>query len=364
MKVVVHPADTGGCGHYRLIFPATVLADNGEDVHVQAHADGHLYRVLCRQHPLIGEQIVGMADPVDADVVVLQRPMHRQRVELIAALQAQGVAVVVEIDDDFHALHKRNPAWAETNPLTDRDHNRDWLAKACERADLVTCSTAAIARRYGAHGRVVILPNLVPARYLDIAGHRDDDDLTVGWTGSVKTHPGDLEVTGGAVGAAVAEAGARFGVVGTGDGVQRALRLDEPPDAAGWLPIDEYPAAVARFDVGIVPLQLSAFNEAKSNLKMGEMAALGVPVVASPTSENRALAEAGVGYLAHCPDDWRLIVRSLLECDGMRADAAHAGRVAMAARTYERHSWRWLDAWAQALVNRRTKSHKYDSTAA
>lgn len=350
MRVVVHPADEGGCGAYRLTFPAGVLANEGADVHVRSTP----YDAVFQPSPL-GDRVIDLVNDVDADVVVLQRPLHRHRVELMAVLQRRGVAVVVEIDDDFHSLHRKNPAWRQTNPAIDRDRNRDWLMRACERADLVTCSTPALAERYAPHGRVVVLPNLVPAWYLTVDRQRIDERVVVGWSGSVHTHPGDLEVTDGQVAVAAEQTGAVVAVVGTGDGVQKALQLDVPPLASGWLPLAQYPQAVASFDVGIVPLALSPFNEAKSNLKMSEMAALGVPVVASPTSENRALHELGVGFVVHDDVGWWRATTMLCESDQLRAEMAEAGRAVMAARTYERQAWRWLEAWDRAAVNARAR---------
>lgn len=350
MRVVVHPADDGGCGHYRLIFPAAVLNAAGDDVHIRLDD----YRAVWTSHPLIGERVIDLAQDVDADVVVLQRPLHRNRYELLLALQRRGVAVVVEIDDDFHAIDRRNPAWRITNPLFDRDRNRDWLMRACDAADLVTCSTQAIADRYAPHGRVVVLPNLVPEWYLTVERERVDDRVVIGWTGSTRTHPGDLEVTGGQVGEAVRTAGAAFGVVGTGEGVQKALHLDEPPLAAGWLPITQYPRAMASFDVGIVPLALSPFNEAKSWLKMLEFASLGVPAVVSPTTENTALFARGVGVTA-APFEWRMFVHELATNAEWRSDLAAQGRAVASDLTYEKQSWRWLEAWSQAMVHQRAR---------
>ena len=48
-------------------------------------------------------------------------------------------------------------------------------------ADLVTCSTDAL-RRYATHGRVAVLRNCVPERYLSITAKRTGQ--TVGWGGA------------------------------------------------------------------------------------------------------------------------------------------------------------------------------------
>lgn len=352
MRVLVHPADLHACGHYRMIWPARAVVALGHDVTIRHDMT---YRAIW-QPAVTGDRIIGLAQDVDVDVIVFQRPLHRNRVELIKVLQALGVAVVVEVDDDFHAIHPKNPAWKTTNPLTDRDCNRDWLAKACDLADLVTVSTPALAARYGHHGRVVVLDNYIPAAYLDLprAVH---DRVRVGWAGSTATHPGDLEVTEGGVAHAIRDTGAQLTVIGTGVGVAEALRWDGDVAACGWVDLDAYPAALAGLDVGIVPLQLSTFNEAKSHLKGLEMAAVGVPFVASPTGPYRRLADEGIGWLAETYADWHWQVAELARDRHTRQLLGERYRAEVAARwTIERHAPKWWAAWERAFAHRRQRA--------
>lgn len=346
----MHPADAGGCGHYRLIFPTDALRRQGFDVTLEADRQ---YRAIFQPSPW-GDKVVGIDEELDVDVVVVQRPLHRNRVELIQSLQARGVAVVVEIDDDFHALHKRNPAWEETHPARDRDKNRDWLLRACEIADLVTVTTPALADRYGRHGRVRILPNYVPAWYLEVE-HPSNERPIIGWSGSTHTHPGDLEQTKGAVAHTVDVCDVDVAVVGTGEGVARALQLRSPVRASGWLPIDVYPRGVARFDIGIVPLRRIPFNEAKSNLKMSEMAALGVAAVGSPTGPNRELVALGAGLLADTAQEWHDTLTRLATHEDLRLEVAGKAREVMATRTYETNCDQWWDAWQAAAEHRQAR---------
>lgn len=383
MRVQVHPAGDDACALYRLSAPARVLADQGADVHLTREvAYECAFDTNHRPVALVGEP--------ETDVVVLQRPLHRWKGDLIDALQRAGVAVVVEIDDDFGAVHPRNAAWpdahrewmrdaearerglldgtpVETLSRSGRvwrrfagvlaDESDLWLRRACKAADLVTVTTPALAERYAPHGRVAVLPNLVPERYLSVTA-APRDGVTVGWGGTVATHPDDLDVTGGGVARAVAETGARFEVVGDGEGVQTALGLEVPPTVAGWVPLRDWPRALARFDVGVVPLADTAFNRSKSALKMLEMAAVGVPSVASPTPDNVRLARMGVGMLAADPAHWEQWVRLLVEREGAREDLAGRGREVAAGLTYEAHAGRWMDAWAQALDNRRAAARE------
>jgi glycosyltransferase involved in cell wall biosynthesis len=107
----------------------------------------------------------------------------------------------------------------------------------------------------------------------------------------------------------------------------------------------DYPTEMAKMAVGIVPLADTVFNRSKSALKMGEMAAVGVPVVASPTPDNERLAALGVGRLASTPQRWRKQLRALINNPEYRADLAGTGREVMATQTYEAHCEKWWDAW-------------------
>lgn len=374
MRVTVHPAGEDACGLYRMVEPARVLADQGADVDCTRTLTWRFSRTD-------DDRPYRLVDEVDADVVVFQRPLARVKFDMIRCLQAAGVAVVVELDDDFGNVHPRNAAWAAAHPewmtpaeaaergvttserLTRGDHqwvrtpgvvswsSNVWLRKACQVADLVTVTTPALAERYAPHGRVAVLPNLVPARYLDVTA-APHDGTVVGWGGSVNTHPDDLESTGGGIAQAVDDTGARFHVVGTGVGVRKALGLDDEPTATGWVELADWPHALAGLDVGIVPLAANRFDEAKSALKMMEYAAVGVPSVVSPTPDNVRMYKLGIGLLATSPDEWRKQVRRLIENTDERVSMAEEGRAIMADHTYEGHAGRWFDAWAQARANR------------
>lgn len=348
MNVRVQPCDRGGCGWYRTRWPSAALQAHGLPVTVADHwPDARFVKQANGT-----TRLVDVPDLDDVDVWVVQRPLDGAVVESIPRVRRQGVAVVVEIDDDFHSLPKGHPARRGTSVAGNERHNRRWLRKACEQADLVVCTTEAIAARYGAHGRVAVIPNFVPAWYLTVDEPRLDDRVRVGWTGSTHTHVGDLEVMGDGLARALADSGAVFRVVGTGVGVADQCGV-EPDETTGWVEIVDYPVEYARLDVAVVPLEACAFNEAKSSLKMSEAAALGVPVVASPTGPNVELHDLGVGRLAASPVEWRYHVSELARSSEARAHVAGEGRAVMRDRTIEGNAWRWWEAWETAMANRR-----------
>jgi glycosyltransferase involved in cell wall biosynthesis len=352
MRVRVQPCDDGGCGFYRTIWPSLALQAMGMDVDLRSHR-GDWPAAHWRTQAGHPDRIVAV-EPIAADVLVIQRPMHSDWLTSIPMYQAQGVAVVVELDDDFTQLPKGHPSRAGSAGRTSPKVNRRNLRRACELADLVTCTTPAIADRY-APGRSVVIPNCVPASYLTYERPERDDGVRVGWTGSTVTHVDDLRAAGDGIAAALA--GRPFHVVGTGHGVTDQLGL--APDQVvptGWVEIGDYPTAYAGLDVAVVPLADNEFNRAKSWLKGIEAAALGVPFVASATEPYAELASLGAGMLARTADEWRIAVRLLTDNHGARQENAGNGRQVASQWTVEGNAWRWAEAWEQALLNRRQKA--------
>jgi glycosyltransferase involved in cell wall biosynthesis len=392
VRVRVHAADVGGCGHYRIIWPADALVNAGEDVDLVMPEDirsvFELELDFAKSHAA-GRPVPSgrLARDLDCDVLVLQRPLTADLVHIIRAAQAAGVAVVVETDDDFETIDPANVAWRTVHPTTSPARNWRHLREACELADLVVVTTPALAARYGRHGRVRIIPNYIPRSYLyERREDLDGRELRVGWSGSVDTHPHDLQVTRGAVARVLARHGLRFHLIGSGrrpvpdpvtgkqlvdpatgepvdvldDRIVRYLNL--PPDTTfahtgGWLSLNNYPHGLAKLDVGIVPLAGTPFNEAKSWLKGLEYAAVGVPFVATPTGPYRSLVELGAGELADKPRQWERILDRLVVDADWRAERQAAGRDVARGLVIENHADEWLDAWhAAADSHARTAS--------
>jgi hypothetical protein len=334
MKVRIYPSDKGGCGHYRMIWPGMALKAQGHDI------------VVARKMPPViknpkTERIEGVM-PIDADVIVFQRPCKQTIVDALRLYQKNGIKVVIDMDDDLTCIHPKNPAFAayQMNGM-----NWKFANESCDMADLVTVTTPALANRYGGHGRVAILPNCVPEAYLEAKADRDPL-VTVGWAGYTGTHPEDLQVTHGAVNQALAKQAARFLALGEAKALDNlGIRNRYPHTWQEGVPINEYPAAVAQFDIGIVPLAPTPFNEAKSWLKGLEYAAVGVIPVVSPTPDNQRMVEAGAALSASTPREWMDQVRSLIVDDGKREDLAAAAKEFASGQTMEANAFRWMEAW-------------------
>ena len=323
----------------RAIWPGVMLANRGDDVSVLS--PDWTFDVL-----LDNEDHVREVAPLSCDVLVMQRTQARQLVEAIPLIQAQGTAVVVDIDDDFSQVHPRNAAYAAVHPKGNPATNRRWLALACKAADMVTCTTPALAAKYGHHGRCRVIPNRLPRQVLSIE-HTDAEPLRIGWGGNIAVHPNDLQVTGGAVRRVTDELGVVYVNVGPG-GTAKALGL-ETERATGFVDARRWFSRLAtEVDIGIVPLEPTKFNAAKSSLALLTVSSVGVPAVVSPTPDNRRLHDLGMGVLAETPDDWYHQLRRLVTDEGRRAEVAARSKQAARGETLEAHLDPWVEAWALA----------------
>jgi glycosyltransferase involved in cell wall biosynthesis len=351
MKVLALSADQGGCHFYRIGEPSRVAKALGVDVmnetEVQVDASIDQQTKMTTVHEI----------HTDADLIIIQRPMDNAFTSLLAQAKRQGIATIVELDDDFHSIHRKNIAY---DMINGKEHmGPQWVAAAARSADHVTVSTTALAK-YAPHGRYTVLRNCVPESIFDIKASMPlRDKQVIGWTGTVQTHPTDLLVTRGAVGQVAENNGLSLGIVGDGGSVRDHLGLhsDTPLSATGWVDIEYYYTTMATtMDIGIVPLEMSAFNQAKSSIKGLEMAALGIPFVASPTREYELLEVHGVGKTAKSPGEWRKHLQRWIDRPSeMEKNIKHYQSVIKSEMTYEANGAKWVDAWQRAIDYRKSQ---------
>lgn len=295
-----------------------------------------------------GPMVVREVDAQGADVVVLQLPKTKEMLDCLRLLQAQGVAVVVELDDHLTALP---PGHQGHDVLIRRGVGR--IAEACAReADFVTVSTPNLLKEYGSRGHGAVVPNAIPRRIAELppAYERQPDVVTVGWTGTVGTHPYDLQEMGSGLQQALdrTRGRSRFAIMGGAADAKHRLRLAEEPEHIPWVEdVDAFTAAVGeRFDVGVAPLRIDSFNNCKSWLKVMEYSARGVFAVRSPSAEYERL---GLGYRAKRPRDWATAIsRAVEDADWRREQAAAARERVLAQHLTEHTAELWADAWRQA----------------
>lgn len=322
MKIYAWSADESGCGYYRCALPMAELARRGH------------------------ETAAGTRMPEDwmasADVIVGQRVCMPGPSSTWQRLAAEGRTLVYEIDDDLFQVDARS------NPVGHRAFGapamrrrlRDNIA-AATRVTVTTVPLARLLREH--HPDVRVVPNMVPAALLDWERPRRGR-VTVGWAGSA-THEMDLAEVAAPLRQFAARAPqADFHLMGAD--YRGMLRLPAGRvRQSGWNgSVEEYHRQVD-FDVGLAPLRPHVFNQAKSPIRILELSALGIPVVASDYGPYAESVQHGVtGFLCRRPHEWVKALTELARDEGMRAEMGEAGRKWAATRTIEGNGHMWEKA--------------------
>lgn len=308
------PPEPNGCAYYRMVLPGVQLTRMGWEVKVG----------MPRSHPEMG---IGVSYNDGAffgwDISVFKLLMHESVPTLFKVMQDAGSRVVVDIDDFHFALHPENIASHVTDPNRNPENNRMWYEMGIRVADTITVSTAFLADFYQRRCRDVRLVRnaLDTERYSPV---EQGESPVIGWVGGTPWRSGDIEMLKDWLPGFVNDHGLRVQHSGhiPGDPKHFAARAGlRRVQTLPMTPVSRYPTLLAGIHIGLVPLRLSPFNEAKSYLKGLEYAAAGIPFIASPSEEYRVLHEAGVGRLAGTPDEWRDHATELLDPDVRSAEA-------------------------------------------
>ena len=353
MRVLLARSGSKGSSYYRIDEPARAVREAGVGVDVDVRLG---LATVMHRGPADDEPQVVEVDAEGADVVVLQLPKTAAMLQIIRLLQAQGVAVVVEMDDLLTGV----PYGHMAHRSLVRGGKGDMAHQCAREADLVTVTTPALLGEYAAHGRGVVVPNAIPRRIAELppAYEREPETLTIGWAGNVLGHPYDLQEMGSGLQQALdrTRPNSRLLVIGQKWDMASRLGLTSEPEELPWLDsVDTYATRVGElFDVGIAPLRLDKFNECKSWLKPLEYSARGVYCVRARSSEYERL---GLGMPARAPKDWaKWISLGVQDADRRRAVAAAAREQVLASHLTEHTVEQWTAAWRSALDHRAARA--------
>ncbi len=346
MKVLLMNSGQGPQDYYRVREPAAAIAAAGLDAEIEM-----IRGIETMVRPGDDGEVYD-ADARGADVVVLQLPKTVAMLQTIRVLQAQGVAVVVEMDDLLTSV----PFGSVGHDALVRKGMGRRATECAREADFVTTTTPELLREYAPHGRGAVVPNAIPRRIAELppAYAREAEVVTIGWTGSVGTHPYDLQEVGSGLQQALdaTRGRSRFTVIGQAWGARSRLGLTEEPGEVPWMAdVDAYATAIGEtFDVGIAPLRLDRFNSSKSWLKVLEYSARGVAAVRSPSPEYERL---GLGRRARSSKDWaRGLTSAIRDADRRREFAERDRAVVLDRHLTEHTAGEWVAAWRRALDHR------------
>lgn len=257
--VLLHPTDQYGCGNYRVRWPFDVLVRSGLAQGVESPY-------------LLDAATLSELAP---DVVVFQRLIELDQIARLKQYRKETDAFFVfELDDLISDI----PGDNRFSGLFPRQ-TLDRLKAAIGLCDRLVVSTPALAAAYGPFApEVVVCSNSLPdVPWASLSGaRRSGPRPRVGWAGSAG-HLGDLKILYPVVKATAHLVDWVF--LGAIPNVLRrhAVEVHE------LVPIDQYPAKLASLDLdlAVAPLEVHPYNDAKSNLRLLELGAMGFPVICS-----------------------------------------------------------------------------------
>lgn len=324
MRIALIASGDGANARYRVFGPAQALAERGHRVFASVFAD--------------------MRDPnvlFDFDVVLGWR-MHDEFFSRIArGMSERNIGFVWDNDDNFLALEGRGRHVQFMKSPRGRRVLTDMQA-LMRIANIVTTPSAGLAGHYREliETDVRVVENYVApidARSTPSKPQR----LTVGWVAN-KEHETDIER------------------LGLRDAMERLLErhphvevatigcsLEIASDRYHFVRAVEFAelrGLVRRFDIGLAPIADTPFNRSRSNVKVKEYAAVGVPWLASPIGPYAGLGEGEGGRLV--PDGrWFDAVDALVRDGRARRKFAKRGAKWAAKQTFEAN----VDVWEQTL---------------
>lgn len=347
--VMVIPADRGGCGYYRLIWPGQAVSLVRKEWTVSI-VSPETVQAGFRDGEFVG--VKGFPNPLP-DTLIMQRVGTPGQLAVLRWARDQGIATVIDFDDAMWCIDKDNIAWRSWNRGNHLGQHWRVCEEAAQVADLITVTTEHLARHYGKyHHRIEVIPNCVPQAATEVGGHDENEVFTAGWVGFTRTHPGDCRVSRPAA-QAIIEGGGALRVIADAEGAAAEWGIDPalvdsvPPQKFG----PPYYKSLSALDLMLVGLLDTPFNRAKSALKVLEASAAGVPSIAPDNPVHRTLAKTGFPItLVSSPSEWYDAAKAMLATDADER-ARVSNEVWAATRdgwTIEGNAERWAQAWERA----------------
>ncbi len=250
----------------------------------------------------------------------------------------RGVPYVVDYDNAvFHSYDRHSSPFV-------RKLLGNKLNSLVRGAALVTAghvTSPGFARRAGA-GAVAVVPTVVSEKRYDFAPRKPDGGVRIGWIGSPSNGAYLAPVV-----AALNELANSLESTLVTVGINAVAGCPRSECAFETHPWSEETEAklVATFDIGVMPLIDTPWEQGKCGYKLIQYMAAGRPVIASAVGVNSEIVTRDVGRLVKPGADWTEMIGELA------ADAALRARLGTAARrrVEERYS---LTKTAPVIIDR------------
>lgn len=247
----------------------------------------------------------------DVDVVIFQRCFEEQGTvgEVLKRAKSMGKRLIAEMDDLVFPEYVKeigSVAGGEWN-LDEAMFIAESYLKLLKKMDACIVSTPVLKEHIDKFIGIPcsIVRNKVDEDFVEQFTLRNNKNLKLIYASGTFSHRRDFEL--------LEETLYKFlrknndvllSVLGAAQVSERILALPNVKNI-GLLPYSQMLKFVSEHDLMLIPLEDNIFNDAKSNVKYIECAAVGVPVIASGVAEYKnTIKHRKNGFLANCAADW------------------------------------------------------------
>ena len=319
---------------YRSLVPMQALAHRGHAVHVEER-----------------NEIRDPASLLDFDVVHVMRICHPLMVRIVRRLQQRGVAIVWDNDDERVAVLREQTKLPGQDGMAAQRFFTSMRAMGAT-ADAVTTPSEALARLHANDSRreVQILPNQLPPTFRRPERVMPHEGVHIGWMAMPSHAPGFEALRLRETLDHLLARHAHLQI--TGVGLDLALRSRRYIHIPG-IPYGSLAESLVHFDFALAPLADTAIDLARSDVKLKEYAAVGVPWLASPVGPYAGLGEQQGGRLVD-DGDWFHAIEALMNDADKRRVLSQRGQRWAAGERIEAHVDVWERTFEDVIAQART----------
>lgn len=330
VKVLFIQANNFASGYYRVGMIAEWLKKKSSRIEVDYFkqgdkAENFLYRM--------GE----------SDIVVFQLQTSDIISESIKVLKAQGIPVVMDMDDDLLNVPEWNPSYfglgrryisffenelGEKMDVQANFKKLDNIKSILRSCSLITVTGKGLRNEYSKFNKVKVIPNAIDPTVMKESQRSKDGKIRIFWQGSA-THVADLNLIKPAVQQITKDHPNVQWVIWGSFYKDFHDHMDIPKNRVehhNTVGMEDYYKKLSKMtmDIGICPLLDHPYNHCKSAIKWEEYSMCGIPTVASNVRPyNDAIIPNETGFLAGTTQDWITMLNTLIERPEKRDFMAH-----------------------------------------
>lgn len=253
-------------------------------------------------------------------------------------LSVRKIPYIVDYDDAIFHNYDLHPHSTVRRLLGGK------IAGVMRRAASVVCGNTylgAYAQRAGAK-RVTLIPTVIDTDRYRPRAVRTHGPLVIGWIGS----PTSLKYVRALL-PVLRDLTARFDICLQLVGAPEGIGLEDREQVLPWSE-DTEASFIGAFDIGIMPLEDSPWEQGKCGYKLIQYMGCGLPVVGSPVGVNDEIIQEGInGFKPRDHEAWTRCLERLIRDEHLRREMGARGRAIVLERySLDRAAPRWIEEFS------------------